>query len=234
LLSAYTKSAIKGDKFAQAIETTFGSFIGHAYGALQNAGLGAALLSIPTTNATALSMVNCGVTESATCKTGGGTGPWGVFYFQRYVDDLFNGGLSRVAAESAYAAIRSDTYALPPAQVAVNWTGLQVAPIDAIAQTECNTNNTVPANEPVFTMNGSAVPLLGVGTSIGWQTSFNSGGQCSDGSYATTLNNGLNNGGQYIEIETVAAFTDIGSCAQYLAPALSAIQTVVPPTMCQY
>ena len=233
-LAAYNKSAIKGDTFAQAVESTFGTLIGHEYGALANAGLPNALLSIPTTNGTALSMVNCGTTAASKCKTQGGTGPWGVYYFQKYVDDLFTGGLSETAAAAAYAAIRSDTYNLPPAQLAVNWTGLQPAPIASASQTECNTNNTVPAYEPIFTMSGTAVPMLGVGTSLGWQTLFNSAGQCSDGSFATTLGNGLNDGGLFIEIETDTAFTSISSCAQYLAPALSTIQAVVPPTQCQY
>ena len=111
-LNAYNANPTYNMNMSQAIESAFGGTIGHALGTLANNGIKTTLISLATTNGDAFPMVNCGVTGAAVCSVSPQSGNWSVYYMEKYVGDLFNGGLAYTQAQAAYAAIRSDTFSL--------------------------------------------------------------------------------------------------------------------------
>jgi hypothetical protein len=231
-LNAYNAAPIPSRSFSQAVEYTFGAVIGHEYASLQNNNI-SALISVPTVGGKAFTDVSCGISGSQACSVQQNSGNWSLYYLSEYVDDLFHGGVARNAAQSAYTAARPGaSFTMAPAQLAVNWTALSPTPIAAGNQIGCALNNTIPANQSAILLNGLAQKIPGVGSVIGWQTQTQSGGECSTtshNSYMTSMNNGISQGGQFIEVEGDAAFTDINSCgadlhsasAQLLASALT-------------
>jgi hypothetical protein len=233
-LSAYTASPAPGLNFSQAIETAFGTVIGYDAGLLANAGVPNALISIPTTNSTVYAMVDCGVSGSSTCAESNSTGNWSVYYFEHYVIDMFTGGLAHTAAATAYQAIRSDTFSMPAAQLSVNWTGLSPTAVDTQVQIACALNNTLAAYAPSTKLVGQQVQILGVGTTVGWQTNTNEGSECQAGTYGTTLTNGTENGGLFLEVELDAAYTDISACSPYLTNALAQVTAAAQGAPCTY
>ncbi len=233
-LTTYNNDPVGSETFSTAMENSFGAVIGHAWGSLANAGLTQTILSIPTNNATAMADIDCGVTGYSKCGVNPNQGNYTIYYFEKYVDDLFNGGLSHVAAAAAYRAIRNDTFSLAPAQLAVNSTALSTSPLNQTPQVECALNNTLPAHAPVDTLDGNPVQVIGSGTALGWQTLFNEGGACSSGAYGAMLDDAIGFGALYLEVETDAAFQDLPSCSGQLSAALGLITAAVPPTVCQY
>jgi hypothetical protein len=231
-LNAYNAAPVASRSFTQAVEYSFGAMIGHEYATLQNKGLNA-LISVPTTGGRAFTDVTCGISGSQTCSVQKNSGNWSLYYLSEYVDDLFHGGVAQTAAASAFTAARPNaSFTMTPAQLAVNWTALKPTPITAGSQIGCALNNTIAADQPTLKLNGLTQKIPGVGSVIGWQTQTQSGGECSTtshNSYMTALNNGISQGGQFIEVEGDAAFTDINSCgadlhsasAQLLASALT-------------
>jgi hypothetical protein len=233
-LNAYNANPTYNMNMSQAIESAFGGTIGHALGTLANNGIKTTLISLATTNGDAFPMVNCGVTGAAVCSVSPQSGNWSVYYMEKYVGDLFNGGLAYTQAQAAYAAIRSDTFSLAPTQISIDSTALSPTPIASASQISCNMNNVITADAPVFGLGGSQVQVIGVGTGIGWQTATLQGGLCSSNQYGQALSNGINDGGTFIEVETDAAFSNIAQCSPYLVSALNKILAVTPPTTCSY
>ncbi len=233
-LNAYNANPAYNMNLSQAMESAFGATIGHAMGTLANNGLSSTLISLATTNGDAFPMVNCGVNGTSVCAVTPQSGNWSVYYMEKYVGDLFNGGLAFTQAQAAYEAVRSDTFSLPPSRISINSTALSPTPITSSTQISCNMNNSITADAPVFSLNGSQVQVIGVGSGIGWQTATLQGGLCASNQYGVALTNGINDGGTFIEVETDAAFTDIAQCSPYLTSALTRILAVSPPTKCSY
>jgi hypothetical protein len=209
------------------VENAFGAIIGHEYASLAKQHIGA-LISIATTNANAFANVGCGISGALTCTVSSSSGNWAKYYLSQYLDDLFSGGLAGRSAAAAYAAVLpSNAMSLPPSAVSVNWTALAPAPIVPSAQMNCALNNTNPANDPMLTLNGLPQPVAGVGAVIGWQTQVQQGSLCAASphdQYSIALSNGIGQGGQFIEVETDAAFTDISTCGPDLAAASQQLQ----------
>jgi hypothetical protein len=234
-LSAYNAAPNAGQNFSEANEAAFGTAVGHIWGTMQNLGLGNAILSMATTGTNDFANVDCGNNGAGACAVKTGLqGDFSIYYFQKYVIDLFNGGLAYSSAASGYAGVRTDTFALAPSQLAINWTGLATTPLASSQQIGCSLNNTNPADAPIEQMNSTNVQVLGVGTVVGWQTYVSQGGLCAAGTYGQTLSNGIADGGLYIEIEDDAAFTDIAACSPYLETALTQILALSPPQQCTY
>jgi hypothetical protein len=233
-LNAYNQAPNNNQNFSQANEAAFGAIIGHELGSLANLGLQNVLISIPTTDSRSFAQVDCGISGTGTCSVHNGEGNFSDYYFELYVLDLFDGGLAYTQAAAAYDAIRSDTFSFAPTQLSLNWTGLSPTPIVSSAQIECVLNNTSVANEYTFALDSQLVSVLGVGTTLGWQTNINEGTECSSNAYGQTLRNGITAGGLFLEVETDAAFTDIAQCSPYLTSALSQILAASPPTTCAY
>jgi hypothetical protein len=233
-LDAYTKTPNGNKTFSQANEWAFGTIVGHEAAELANQGIPNTLLSIPTTGASGFADVDCGSSGTTACSVSNGTGNWPIYYLELYVDDLFNGGLAQTAANAAYQAIRPGSFALPPAQLAVNWTGLSIGPIVASQQVGCTLNNTIPARAPVQTLNGQKLTVLGAGTAIGWQTQAQSGQLCLTGQYQLLMNSAVANGGLFLEVQPDAAFSYLPVCSLFLSTALAQILQQVPPTTCSY
>ncbi len=236
-LNAYINQPIPGLDFSQAIETAFGAVTGHLWGTLANDGFPQAILSLELTNGNELANVDCGINGAGACAVMPlSAGQWGFYYLQKYVQDLFNSGLSYQAAAAAYAKIRPDTFSLSPAQLALNVTNLSTSTIASVTESPCNMNNTNPADAPTENLNGSQVPVLGVGTVVGWQTLTGSGALCSQPApnYATALQNGIGDAGLFLEIETDAAFTDLATCGPAITSALTQLLQATPPETCHY
>jgi hypothetical protein len=231
-LNAYNAAPVFSRSFTRAVEYSFGAIIGHEYATLLNDGL-TSLISLPTTGGEAFAYVTCGISGDQACSVQPNSGNWSIYYLSEYVDDLFHGGIAQTAAQNAFAAVRpSGSFTMTPAQLTINWTALSPTPITAGSQIGCALNNTIAADQPTLKLNGLTQKIPGVGSVIGWQTQTQSGGECSTtshNSYMTALNNGISQGGQFIEVEGDAAFTDINSCgadlhsasAQLLASALT-------------
>jgi hypothetical protein len=234
-LDAYNQAPVGGKNFSEANEWAFGTVVGHEYAELANLGIPKALLSIPTTGASGFADVDCGSTGASACSVSSGTGNWPIYYLELYVDDLFNGGLAHTAAAAAYqAAHPSGSFALPPDQLGINWTGLSTAPIVPSQQVGCTLNNTNPALAPSQRLNGQKVTVLGAGTTLGWQTQALSGALCLTGQYQLLMTSAVANGGLYLEVQTDAAFTDLPTCSLYLSTTLAQIMLLSPPTACAY
>jgi hypothetical protein len=225
-LNAYNAAPVFSRSFSRAVEYSFGAIIGHEDATLLNNGL-TSLISLPTTGLDAFANVSCGISGDQACSVQPSPGNWSIYYLTEYVDDLFHGGIAQTAAQNAFAAARpSGTFTMKPAQFAVNWTALSPSPIIAGNQIGCALNNTIVANEPTLTLNGLVQKIPGVGSIIGWQTQTQSGGECSTAShnsYMTTLNNGIGQGGLFIEVQSDAAFTDIKTCGADLHAASAAL-----------
>jgi hypothetical protein len=234
-LNAYNANPIPSETFAQANEAAFGAVIGHEAGLLINAGLPNVLISIAETNGSAFASVNCGVSGSTQCSVTPLTmGNFSIYYLEKYVIDLFNGGLSDTQAQAAYAAIRSDTFSLAPTQISTNSTALSPTPIEPAQEITCALNNTIPARAPSVSLNNVMTPIYGVGSVIGFQTATEQGSLCAGGTYMTALNNGITPGSLFIEVEPDAAFTDLAQCGPSLSSALTRILQLSPPTTCAY
>lgn len=234
-LSTYNQNPNANQNFSDAIESTFGGIIGHLWATLNNMGLGGTLVSIATTNGDAFAEIDCGVSGASACSVQPlVTGQWSVYYLMHYIQDIFDGGLAYSQAQAAYAALRNDTFSLPPTQLSVDSTALSPNAITPLTQISCILNNTNPAQEITMSLNGSPTPILGVGTIVGWQTATNQGVDCATGSYDTALQNGVQNGGLFIEIETDAAFTYISQCSPYLTTALTNVMAVPAAANCAY
>jgi hypothetical protein len=233
-LNAYTKAPNGSKTFSQANEWAFGTIVGFETAELANLGLSNVLLSIPTTGASGFADVDCGTAGATACAVSSNSGNWPIYYLELYVDDLFNGGLAFKAANAAYQGIHAGHFGLPPSGLSVNWTGLSVGAIVPSQQVGCTLNNTNPTNAPTQKLNGQPVQILGAGTTLGWQTQAQSGLLCATGQYQTIMNNGIANGGLFLEVETDAAFTDLALCSGYLSTALQQILALSPPTQCDY
>ncbi len=125
---------------------------------------------------------------------------------------------------------------------------------NAIYQVTCTLNNTsTTSNLTTYKLNGVTYPstggLTGVGTVNGWQTQTNQGMYCAlpSGSsspstyYDYIMKSGWSNApgtggnGQFIEVQSDAAFTDIASCAAQLTLATTSLQANNPATAtCPY
>jgi hypothetical protein len=234
-LNAYNLNPVNNQTFATANEVAFGQIIGHLWGTLANLGLSKTILSIATVNNTAYPAVDCGVNGTSTCsvKTAA-AGNYSLYYFEHYVADLFNGGLSYTEAQAAYTAIRSDTFSLAPAQFSINSTALAQPPPVSLQQTSCALNNTLPADAPTITLDAHKYTFIGPGTVVGWQTATNQGPECSSNAYYKVLENGVNDGGLYLEVEPDAAFTNLSQCGSYLTTALQQLLAKSPPVECSY
>ncbi len=236
-LSAYNSQSLPGMNFSQAAETSFGTVIGHLWATLKNDAFNQAILSIAVANGEEFANVDCGTSGDNVCSVQPqSVGDWSDYYFQKYVQDLFDAGLSGRAAATAYATLRSDGFALAPQQLAVNSTNLSQNSPQSLQQLSCNMNNTNPVHAPIETLNGGPVQVLGVGSLVGWQTATNSGPLCAVAppNYGTIMQNGINDGGLYIEVETDAAFTDIATCSPYLDTALTSLLQASPSQTCVY
>ena len=234
-LNAYNANPVANDTFAQANEAAFGSIIGHDVALLANNGLSSVLISVAETNGSAFAAVNCGVTGASPCAVTPGTmGNFSLYYLEQYIIDLFNGGLAYTQAQAAYAAVRSDTFSLAPSQIAANSTSLSPTPIVTSQEISCTLNNTIPARAPSVSLNNVMTPIYGVGTVYGFQTATSQGGLCTGTGYMQTLNNGISQGGLYIEVEPDAAFTDLAQCSPYLTNGLTRILAIPAPTTCAY
>jgi hypothetical protein len=235
-LNAYNAAPVASRSFTRAVEYSFGAIIGHEYATLQNDSLNA-LLSVPTNGGRAFSSVTCGISGSQACSVQSNSGNWALYYLSEYVDDLFHGGVAQTAAQSAYTAARpGSSFTITPEQLAINWTALSPAPIIAGSRITCGLNNLIPADQSSLSLNGQPEKIPGVGSAIGWQTKTQIGKDCSvsnNNSYMTALNNGIDQGGQFIEVEGDAAFTDINSCGADLHAASKELLASAL-TSCQY
>ena len=236
-LNAYNAAPLPGQNFSEAVETAFGSAIGHLWGSLANGGLSQAILSLAVTNGTEFASIDCGVSGATACSVQPSSGNWSEYYFLKYVQDVFDGGLAQTAAAKAFSAVRSGTFLLAPAQLSINSTSLVPSPAIITSQElSCTMNNTNPVDAPTLTLNQTVVQILGVGTQLGWQTENQSGAFCSIAApnYGTALQNAIDNGALYLEIEADAAFSDIAACSPFLDPALTEILQRSPPESCFY
>ncbi len=235
-LSAYNSAPIPGRTFAQAVEYSFGSIIGHEYASLNNLGIDA-LISIPNTGSEAFANADCGVSGASTCTVDPLGSNWSLYYLTQYVNDLFKGGQAASGAAAATAATRpGSTFAMQPAQLSLAWTAITPAPIVASSQVTCMMNNIIPAHDSAMTINGHAQEIGGIGTTIGWQTQTNQGDLCSaknGNTYMTALNNGISQGGQYLEVEDDAVFTNQTTCGPDIAAASKQMLASLV-TNCQY
>jgi hypothetical protein len=226
-LNAYTSAPLPGLTYSQAVENTFGAVIGHEYATITRLNLNA-LISIATTNGNAFAQVDCGISGATACTISPTNGDWAKYYLSQYMDDLFNGGVAGRAAASAFSTVLTyQPMQMPPSAVSVNWTALTTAPVVASQQMTCAINNTNPANDPTLMLNGLPQPLAGVGATVGWQTQVQQGGLCAASphdQYTQMLSNGINQGGQFIEVETDAAITDVAACGSDLANASQQLQ----------
>jgi hypothetical protein len=235
-LDAYEAAPIAGRTFTQAVEYAFGQMAGHAAASLQRNGM-SATLSIAQTGTTAFTAVDCGMSGAGPCSISPLNGDYSVYYLTRYVTDLFDGGLSGQAAASAFdAVLPGAAFTLSPGDVSLVWTGLTNQPIVAIQQPSCMLNNTNPANDPVMNLNGTLQSIGGVATMLGWQTQTQLAGTCAaraGNTYMAALENGVAQGGRYLEVEDDAAFTDFSTCGTDLATASSQLMSSQQQT-CQY
>lgn len=233
--NAYNQNPLAGLNFSQANETAFGNIVGYEWATIANEGLSNVALSLATTDGAAYAAVDCGANGASSCAIATPlSGNYSVYYFNLYAADLFNGGLAYQAASTSYKSIRNASFTLAPSQLAVDSTSLSPSPYVSVNDLPCNLNNKVRADAPVFSLDGNSVTFMGVGSVISYQTSTNSGGLCATGQYKTAMQNGLNNGALFLEVETDAAFNDIALCSPYLAPTLTAILAKSTPTTCFY
>jgi hypothetical protein len=234
-LDAYNANPITGENFSEANESAFGATIGHEWATLANDGLSNVILGLSTTGLSAFAAVDCGITGSTSCAVNPlSSGNWSIYYLGRYTEDLFHGGLSYTAAAAAYATTRKDTFSIAPSQVSVNSTALSLTPPTSAQQISCVLNNTDPSHAPTLTLNSTDVQVLGVGSIVGWQTAVMQGGECVGPQYGQVLQNGINDGGLFLEVEYDAAFTNIAQCSPYLTAALNQLLSINTPTTCTY
>jgi hypothetical protein len=234
-LDAYNANPINGETFSQANESAFGATIGHEWATLANDGLSNVIVGLATTNSSGFAAVDCGITGGSPCAVNPpSSGNWTIYYLGRYFEDLFHGGLSYTAAASAYAATRNDTFSISPSQMSINSTALSSVPPSSANQISCILNNTNPKYAPTLTLNSTAVQVLGVGSVVGWQTSVMQGDECVGPQYGQVLQNGISDGGLFLEVEYDAAFTNIAQCSPYLTAALNQLLSINTPTTCVY
>jgi hypothetical protein len=159
---------------------------------------------------------------------------WAEYYFWKFMTDFnASGTYAAKGAIAGYAKACSLATCSPsaltkisPSQMSVVFTGLLVTGTQSdpgnytVIYPQCWINNTNPNNEPTLVLYNSSTttlpppPILGTGVVLGWQTNTASGSNCVPGSQTSydLKDSGLENGGQFLEVETdAAAETDCDS-----------------------
>jgi hypothetical protein len=255
LLGAYNASGTSqsGTNMADSYEAAFGYGIGYEAGLGARSKVAGAIISLPIKGQDGFAHVDCGLTGTAACipdpsPTLTFEYNWSAYYMTRFINDLYiKSSIAEEYAAMGFAAAclggtcTPSSYALTPWQLSVVYTGLDptVTGSSYTWSPSCWLNNTSSNNLSASTLKlytsptaFSTVAVIGPtplppapagGTMLGWQTAPNEATACQTGGYS--LQDGLNNGGQFIEIETDAASEP--TCA---VPLQRALTTLMAPT----